>query len=97
VSNASPAEAQNELEGTPTEVTSNFALNTVDTPATADGSGPVTLDLVAFTISMDGLVTPAGMELVPGGTATISEESEDCSAITIAPDSEAISFEVVSP
>jgi hypothetical protein len=97
ISNASPVEAQNELEGTPAEVTSNFALNTVDTPATADGSGPVTLDLVAFTISMDGLVTPAGMELVPGGTATISEESEDCSAITIAPDSEAISFEVVSP
>jgi len=97
VSNASPAEAQNELEGTPTEVTSNFALNTVDTPATADGNGPATLDLVAFAISMDGLVTPAGMELVPGGAATITEESEDCSAITIAPDSKAISFEVVSP
>jgi hypothetical protein len=97
ISNASPVEAQNELEGTPAEVTANFLLNTVDTPATADGSGPVTLDLVAFTISMNGLVTTDGTELVPGGEATLTEESEECSAIALAPDSEAISFEVAAP
>ena len=97
ISNASPVDAQNELEGTPTEVTADFLLNTVDTPATADGSGPVTLELVAFTISMNGLVTADGTELVPGGEATLTEESEECSAIALAPDSEAISFEVAAP
>ena len=96
-SNASPAEAQNELEGTPAEITANFFLNTVDTPATADGSGAVTLDLVAFTISLNGLVTAGGMELVPGGEATLTEADEECTAIALAPDSEAISFDVVAP
>jgi hypothetical protein len=97
ISNASPAEAQNELEGTPAEITANFFLNTVDTPATADGSGAVTLDLVAFTISLNGLVTAGGMELVPGGEATLTEADEECTAIALAPDSEAISFDVVAP
>jgi hypothetical protein len=82
VSNASPTEADNQLQGTPTNVTSDFSLNTVNTPTTADGNGPVTLDLVAFELSLDGLVTPAGQELVPGGAATITEESVECTAIT---------------
>ena len=97
MSNASPAEARNELEGTPTEVVSNFSLNTVDTPTIAGGNGPVALDLVAFVISINGLVTPAGMELVPGGEATITQESEDCGPIMLAADAQRISFEVVSP
>jgi len=92
ISNASPAGAQNELEGTPTDVTSNFSLNAVNTPTTADGNGPVTLDLVAFELSLDGLGS-----LVPGGAATITEESEGCTAITLGPGAEAISFEVLSP
>jgi hypothetical protein len=37
------------------------------------------------------------MELVPGGESTITEESEECTAIALAPGSEAISFEVSSP
>jgi len=97
ISDASPAEAQNELEGTPAEITGEFLLNTADTPATANGSGPVRLDLVAFAISMNGLVTADGMELVPGGEATVTEESEDCGPLTLASDAEAISFEVVAP
>jgi hypothetical protein len=97
MSNASPPSVQNELEGTPTEVVPDFSLNTVDTPTTADGNGSVMLDLVAFEFSMTGLVTPDGTELVPGGESTITEESAECTAIALAPDSEAISFEVVSP
>jgi hypothetical protein len=97
ISNASPVEAQNELEGTPAEIAADFSLNTVDTATTAEGSGPVTLDLVAFTISLDGLVSATGMELVPGGEATITEASEECGPITLAPDAAAISFQVLSP
>jgi len=97
ISNASPVEAQNELEGTPAEIAADFSLNTVDTATTAEGSGPVTLDLVAFAISLDGLVSATGMELVPGGEATITEASEECGPITLAPDAAAISFEVLSP
>ena len=97
MSNASPAGAQNELEGTPTEVLPNFSLNTVDTPTTADGNGPVTLALVAFEFTMTGLITADGTELVPGGESTITEDSEECTAIALAPDSQAISFEVLSP
>ena len=91
------AAAQNELEGTPTNVTSNFSLNAVNTPTTADGNGPVTLDLVAFALSMDGLITPGGVELVPGGAATLTEQSAECTAITLGPGEEAISFEVLPP
>jgi hypothetical protein len=97
ISNASPTAAQNELEGTPTNVTSNFSLNAVNTPTTADGNGPVTLDLVAWALSMDGLITPGGVELVPGGVATLTEASPECTAITLGPGEEAISFGVLSP
>jgi hypothetical protein len=97
VSNAVPAQAQNELEGTPLPVVAGFSLNTVDTPMTADGAGPVTLDLVAYELAMTGLVTADGMELVPGGESQITQGSEECTPIALAPDSEAISFEVVSP
>ena len=97
VSNAVPAQAQNELEGTPLPVVAGFSLNTVDTPMTADGAGPVTLDLVAYELAMTGLVTADGMELVPGGESQITQDSEECTPIALAPDSEAISFEVVSP
>jgi len=97
VSNAAPAQAQNELEGTPLPVVAGFSLNTVDTPTTADGAGPVTLDLVAYEFAMTGLVTSDGTPLVPGGESQITQDSEECTPIALAPDSEAISFEVVSP
>ncbi|MBW1904898.1 MAG: DUF3604 domain-containing protein [Deltaproteobacteria bacterium] len=97
ISNASPAGANNQHESTPTNVTANFSLNTVDTLTTADGNGPVTLDLVAFEISMDGLVTPQGAELVPGGAVTITEASVECTAIALGPGEQAVSFGVLPP
>ena len=57
----------------------------------------VTLDLVAYELAMTGLITPDGEELVPGGESQITQDSEECTAIALAPDSKAISFEVLAP
>ena len=96
ISNATPTRTQNELEGTPTEVVPQFSLNTVDTATTANGNGPVVLELVAFAFRMSGLVTSDGLELVPGGETEITQDSEECTPIALAPGTDPISFELIS-